>query len=377
MKNLLLLVAALGSFGVINAQSIFFSEILTTPPGTDTDREYIELRCDDCTPGQVLDNIYVISVEGDKENTTGTGRIDYIESLDGLVMGANGFIVIATAASQASFTIDAGATIVTSTTPDIENLSQNWFIVQTTGDTDIPDTSDDLDSMNNGIIDDTTFLSWTILDSISLIDDDGAGAEGEAAYSSQIVISEPDNSGDANFSTQTGSNIFFLPLNPSGTSDAFLPLEYVARVGNSTGSTISDSASSDWLVANISSSGDFPNYTIRSGGSNQIDAVPQFYEGESINHIGSENIVPTILSVTEQELTDGISFFPNPTKNVVNINAKADIISSIEVIDATGKILVQKNNDLDVVDLSNLSAGLYYMNVYAEGARITKTLVKN
>ncbi|MFD2561331.1 T9SS type A sorting domain-containing protein [Aquimarina rubra] len=377
MKNLLLLLATFGSFGVINAQSIFFSEILATPPGTDTDREYIELRCDDCTPGQVLDNIYVISVEGDKENTTGTGRIDYIESLDGLVMGANGFIVIATAASQGSFTIDAGAAIVTSTTPDIENLSQNWFIVQTTGDTDIPDTSDDLDSMNNGTIDDATFLSWTILDSISLIDDDGAGADGEAAYSSQIVISEPDNSGDANFSTQAGSNIFFLPLNPPGTSDASLPIEYVARVGNSTGSTISDSVSSDWLVANISSSGDFPNYTIRSGGSNQIDAVPQFYEGESINHIGSENLVPAILSVTEQELTDDISFFPNPTKNVININSKNDLISSIEVLDATGKILVQKKNNLDVVDLSNLSTGLYYMNVYGESARITKTVVKN
>jgi len=377
MKNLLLLLTTLGSFGFINAQSIFFSEILATPPGTDADREYIELRCDDCTPGQVLDNIYVISVEGDKENTTGTGRIDYIESLDGLVMGSNGFIVIATAASQGSFTIDAGAAIVTSTTPDIENLSQNWFIVQTTGDTDIPDTSDDLDSMNNGTIDGTTFLSWTILDSISLIDDDGAGGDGEAAYSSQIVISEPNNSGDANFSTQAGSNIFFLPLNPSGTSDASLPLEYVARVGNSTGSTISDSASSDWLVANISSSGDFPDYTIRSGGSDQIDAVPQFYEGESINHIGSENIVPATLSITEQELIEDFSFFPNPTTNVINISSKNDIISSIEVVNVTGQILIQKDSNLDVIDLTDFSTGLYYMNIYGDGAKITKAIVKN
>jgi len=70
-----------------------------------------------------------------------------------------------------------------------------------------------------------------------------------------------------------------------------------------------------------------------------------------------------------------ISIYPNPSKDVVNINFSSEGINTVTLFDASGRVIeAQSTNSLKVAfDVSSLAAGIYYINV--NGA--TEKLIKN
>jgi hypothetical protein len=73
---------------------------------------------------------------------------------------------------------------------------------------------------------------------------------------------------------------------------------------------------------------------------------------------------------------------PNPFKGMLEMLIPADVvINSLEVRDMSGRIVFRKNGSIDgqvtpklVIDLSDLSQGVYYLNVNSELAlRLVKT----
>ncbi|AXT50473.1 T9SS C-terminal target domain-containing protein [Aquimarina sp. BL5] len=226
-----------------------------------------------------------------------------------------------------------------------------------------------IDTDENGIIDDATaapgadHLSWTIYDSVSILDDDDISSPevGEFAYG-QIIFVE----------ILTDSDPF---LNYDNTLSTVVTLQqypmYIARFDGTTGYV----GGTDWMAGRLNSNS-FPEWQIST---NEARNIPVSLTGTTVplDTYGEPNITTNVLSITEQELTEDFSFFPNPTTNVINISSKNDIISSIEVVNITGQILIQKDSNLDVIDLTDFSTGLYYMNIYGDGAKITKAIVKN
>ncbi|MCZ8296584.1 GEVED domain-containing protein [Flavobacterium sp.] len=75
---------------------------------------------------------------------------------------------------------------------------------------------------------------------------------------------------------------------------------------------------------------------------------------------------------------DQFSIYPNPSQNVVNIESKNNlIIESIKIVDLSGKIIIEKNQYTNQVDIENLSNGMYIVEVASEGRIYKKKLIKN
>ena len=69
----------------------------------------------------------------------------------------------------------------------------------------------------------------------------------------------------------------------------------------------------------------------------------------------------------------GIAVYPNPTKDVLTIETRLDI--QIEVHDLMGKLLIKTKN-VNRLDLSDLSNGLYTLSIIHEEKRYNKQIIK-
>lgn len=80
-------------------------------------------------------------------------------------------------------------------------------------------------------------------------------------------------------------------------------------------------------------------------------------------------------------LVSKLSVFPNPANDVVTIsNGENILINKVEVVDLNGRTVVLSNFDgvSDAkINISNLSSGLYMMNISSDKGIVTKKIVKN
>jgi hypothetical protein len=221
-----------------NAQ-IYINEIFFNPPSSDAPNEYIELRG---TPGLTLGTgNYLLLIEGDNGTSTTAGAragdIQGLFNLSDKAFGSNGYMVLRQFSSP--YTVNGNASTYTgtiagwgglgsnsaTTAGDIENLSFTAMVVNI-GSGIAPIWGSQLDANNDGNLELPT--GWSILDSIGV----GDGGTTDRLY------------GAVNFSgaasgTVTSNGGLLQYLN-------FSEVEYLARVGESTGNTLLD-----WAVADI------------------------------------------------------------------------------------------------------------------------------
>jgi len=98
-------------------------------------------------------------------------------------------------------------------------------------------------------------------------------------------------------------------------------------------------------------------------------------EGNASN-CSFELTVDEILSIQNPALSEGLTIYPNPSTEYVNVESSNENLTQIMVADITGKILISLNN-LDVekqsINVSNLSEGIYFVNI---NNSITKKIIK-
>lgn len=82
------------------------------------------------------------------------------------------------------------------------------------------------------------------------------------------------------------------------------------------------------------------------------------------------------LEVDEVELIQKISIYPNPVESQIYINADV-IIESVNIIDALGEIIISKQNPHTTIDVSNLSNGVYLLQVSTAKGIANKKFIKN
>ncbi|WP_144891170.1 T9SS type A sorting domain-containing protein [Flavobacterium tiangeerense] len=106
-----------------------------------------------------------------------------------------------------------------------------------------------------------------------------------------------------------------------------------------------------------------------------------YYASQTINGIESvQRLAVTVKSSTlgiDELAFKNFSFYPNPVKNVISISNDS-IIDEITFISIKGEtILTQKPNSLSAeIDLSNLSAGIYFLKVTSDGVKKTVKIIK-
>lgn len=89
---------------------------------------------------------------------------------------------------------------------------------------------------------------------------------------------------------------------------------------------------------------------------------------------------PKAMSVDEQtSLSDGgITLFPNPTSSAFTI-ASNEIIESLKIVNSLGVEVYSQNQTINkqVIDISNLSNGLYFVKIHSAKQSIIKPLIIN
>ena len=74
---------------------------------------------------------------------------------------------------------------------------------------------------------------------------------------------------------------------------------------------------------------------------------------------------------------DQFSIYPNPAQNVINIESKDNLnIESVKIVDLSGKLIIEKTQNTNQVDIVNLSNGVYIVEVASEGRIYKKKLIK-
>jgi hypothetical protein len=148
-------------------QPATISEILTNAPGTDNGQEYIELRG---APGTLLTSAWLIVIEGDG---AAAGVVDLRYDLGSLSFGSNGLLLLrdSVAVINPAPAPDTNVAVL-DFNPDIEN-GTNTFIL---GVGTAPALAADLDSDNDGTLNAGALAGFTVLDAVTLTENDGPTA---------------------------------------------------------------------------------------------------------------------------------------------------------------------------------------------------------
>jgi tripartite-type tricarboxylate transporter receptor subunit TctC len=280
--------------------AMYINELLFNPPGADAPNEYIEIRGPANTTIPV--GTYLVAIEGDAADNP--GDVQTIINLSGLSFGSNGFLVLLQNGN--TYTTDAGATVLTSTTAgfgglpgaifqadggatDIEDASVTFMLIQTGA---APSLTDDIDVNDDGTTDGFVFAGWNVRDSISVVN----GSANARAY------------GAISFAAGSGTGISGEIL------VGFVP-SYVGRIGDSTGST-----SADWVASGVLG-GPAPNWTLGTAG----ETAPASFANKALNHIGASNFanlapVNSVPAATQNVNEDFTLTFNAGNANLISIS---------------------------------------------------------
>ena len=87
-----------------------------------------------------------------------------------------------------------------------------------------------------------------------------------------------------------------------------------------------------------------------------------------------ENGWPEGVGIWENgRMANSIMVYPNPTKNILNINSSLEITYSL--YDFTGKVLISNSSESEI-NLTNYSNGVYFLTIDYNGIKFNKKIIK-
>lgn len=109
-----------------------------------------------------------------------------------------------------------------------------------------------------------------------------------------------------------------------------------------------------------------------------LNTLSDVYAMDDIHVNQGYPIFTQYYSVDENEAYNGISVYPNPARNIVNIAFSDDIdCQSVEIYTIDGRLLQSKSSNFETVDISDLNSGVYILKVnMADGREFTERIVK-
>ena len=88
------------------------------------------------------------------------------------------------------------------------------------------------------------------------------------------------------------------------------------------------------------------------------------------------SVTATTASV-DSHLASSFSVYPNPAKDVLNIsNSIGAEINAVIVTDINGRTVKQANSNVSQINISDLNAGVYFVNINSNEGSLTKKVVK-
>jgi plastocyanin len=90
-------------------------------------------------------------------------------------------------------------------------------------------------------------------------------------------------------------------------------------------------------------------------------------------------IVQSITSISENQLSESISIYPNPANDFINVKADSKMLGmNYKLIDPTGRQVLngKLNNEMTSLDIRQFASGIYLFQLNAKNEEIIKVLKK-
>ncbi|WP_395062994.1 T9SS type A sorting domain-containing protein [Flavobacterium sp.] len=114
----------------------------------------------------------------------------------------------------------------------------------------------------------------------------------------------------------------------------------------------------------------------------QANVMVRFqYVGNDADSVSVDDVVVSGTLGLNDVISSKFSTFPNPVKDIINLrNAQATSVSNITVTDINGRII--KNLEVDnlsevQINVSELNAGIYFMNITSDSGKAVKKFIKS
>ena len=119
------------------------------------------------------------------------------------------------------------------------------------------------------------------------------------------------------------------------------------------------------------------------GADTAIDQIVVYWPSGIVDNIANPDINEHIVIIEGQTLTvednalAGVSIYPNPVKDIINIDTPVDLTNRVAtVFDINGKKVLNKKLANNTLDVSNLSSGTYVLRLESLGKSISRKFIK-
>lgn len=119
-----------------------------------------------------------------------------------------------------------------------------------------------------------------------------------------------------------------------------------------------------------------------SGGTTIYFHVSPYFTGETGTYLLDMTITRALTtSITENEISDAINIFPNPTKDLVTIDLSNfnSAVNQINILNVQGQVIstlngINQNQQLQF-SLADFAAGIYFVQIHSTNGILTKKLI--
>ncbi len=154
-----------------------------------------------------------------------------------------------------------------------------------------------------------------------------------------------------NWSTSTETNNFGFRIERSNSGSDFKEIGFVNGAGNST----------------ITSNYNFIDRNANAGNN--------YYRLISIDYNQKESQECKIISVKVDAKATAVQIYPNPSNGIIYLNKGLEVINQIELMDVSGKVLLNQIGDLNEINFQNLAHGVYYLRIRTENGVSTHKVI--
>ncbi len=82
------------------------------------------------------------------------------------------------------------------------------------------------------------------------------------------------------------------------------------------------------------------------------------------------------LSLSDIEFSDGISVYPNPTKDNLILNGDISELRTVEIYSISGRQIIELNNNFEKINISQLESSIYFVKLSSENSTKTFKIIK-
>ena len=132
----------------------------------------------------------------------------------------------------------------------------------------------------------------------------------------------------------------------------------------------------NWFKVHELDTNSLVNGWLFHNGNQVVTMPPNLWLDENHQLVFSE--IDGNLSVSENQLAASISVYPNPSKEIINININTINIDEVIVLNSKGSEVIRKKTDYNKIDISKLTSGIYFLRIKSKkGVFTTKKIIKN